>query len=866
MSTLRPPRFWERLLEWALPAGLSGEGTLGDLAERYDRMASHSPLRAQLWYAAQALSVASHHLVRGGPEERMASSTGLVMDVKWSMRMMRRHPAFALAVVGVLGVGLGSSVAVFSVVDGTLRDASWWSEPDRTVAIWPSNRFSFGQMDLYGLEQQVYRAVGGYVESAYALSTPGGESRSVNGMSITPALFREFAARPLLGRGLSDEDAQVGAERVVVVGEGLWRRDLGGRDDVVGTRIEIAGGPATVVGVLSGQRAPGLRSEVWLPHFMDPRDDDFWRQHDLTAVGVLAEGATLVDAGTSLAEYTRRLTDLFPQFFPVGYGEGVASVEPVDQVQQRNIATPLKLLLGGTLVLVLVTALNAGSLLLGRAIQRRRELAVRAALGASRAQVIRQLTVEGVVLSGCALAVGLVFATWSGEWIAGLFVDDFAVARSSILSPTVLLFSSMTAVAAGIVLNGVPVLHFLRSQRARLQVAPNSGALAQRGLVALQASLATMLLISATLLIATVQNLRSVPLGFEPAGVYTMELSPPTNRIETTASARELYERLTAGVRGVRGVEAVGLTGWLPLRTDAPPTPVNVESAPVDPAQAIRAALHRVDAGFFEVMGIAPTSGRLLGTDERARDPSAVLVNESLARQLWPEGFTPGVRVAIDPHAWEEFIPVVGVVPDVRARAITGANGPALYASLAEGPAPSVTLVVRSGDDPEQLLPALRSVVASTDPLVPIRRVAPMAEVVRAAYSTAWVMMGLLVVLAGLATALGTVGIYAVLAHYVASNTKSIGIRMALGAGPARIVGGLLGSGLAVAGIGIVVGGLAAVFSTRLLESMLFEVSRSSPWVYVVAACALLAASALAAALPAVRASRLSPSTVLRAE
>jgi predicted permease len=868
MSGHRPPRWLERILEWTLPSGLSGHGTLGDLAEGFERRALTSAGRARLWYAGQAASILVYRVFTGSGAESSAGNSDLVMDLRWSARSVLKHPGFSFAVVAVLGLGLGTNAAVYSVVDGTLENTSWWSEPDRTVAVWPDNQFSFGQLELYADEQTAYDAVGGYVELAFALRTPDGESQSVNGVLITPELFRALAVQPGLGRALADDDAIFGVEPVVVISEALWRQSFGSDPGIVGRQINVSGGAVTVVGVQgAGGMAPGGRAELWLPLVMDPRDDDFWKAHSHTMVGVLRPGADLDDAEAELMAFTNRLSDLFPMFYPEGWADGVASVARADEAQRRLVATPLLLLFAGTALLLLVTALNVGNLLLGRAIDRRKELAVRASLGAGKGRIVRQLLAEGFVLTALALALGLVTASFGGDWIADLFVEAAVVASSPVLSPAVLTFALGVSVLAWLVLNGVPVVHFLRTHRSGLTVAPDSGATMQRSLVTVQAALATLLLVSATLLVGTVDNLRRVPLGFEPGGLLTVELSPPEDRVASIPVARELYGRLVERAAALPGVEAVGLTGWLPLRAQAPTTPINLQAAPVDPREAPRAPMHMVDPGFFETFDVRPIAGRLLGSEDRALDaPSAVVVNETLARTLWPDGSAVGQLIAIDPHAWNSWAPVVGVVPDIRSGEMTGAIGPALYVSLAESPSRDVTLVVRTAGASAGLAPMLRRAVNEVDPLVPVRSISWMSDVVRAAYAVSWVMMGLLIVLAVLATGLGAIGIYAVLAHHVSLTRREIGVRMALGADPGVVVAGVVRSGLLLAGVGIAIGSVAAAISSRFLEALLFEVSTLAPWAFVAPAVGLAAAAAVAAWIPAARAGRLPPAEVLKSD
>jgi putative ABC transport system permease protein len=867
MSSHHPPRWLERVLERSLPKGLSGQGTVGDLAESFDQRAQQSPMWARLWYARQACSILAYRMVARRDVANRRGDSDLLLDVRWSIRTIIKHPGFSLGIIVVLGLGLGVNVAVFAVLDGTLANTTWWRQPERTVAIWPGNEFSFGQIELYTQEQAAYRAVGGYTELAFALQTANGESQSVNGALITPQIFRELAVQPQLGRALADEDAALGVEPVVVIGDGLWRRVFGADPSIIGRRITISGVPVTVVGVQGvGGLAPGGRAELWFPLVVDPRNDDFWKAQIYRMVGALRPGASLDDAGDDLMRYTRLLSTMFPGFFPVGYGEGVATVTRADEAQRRLIETPLLLLFAGTGVLLLVTALNVGNLLLGRSINRRRELAVRASLGATKGRIVRQLLVEGLALTALALSVGLVTASVAARWIAGLFVTEVVVADSSILSPTVLAFSVGVAALAWLVLNGVPIAHFLRAQHTGLSTVSDTGTSVQRVLVAVQAALATLLLISATLLVATVDHLRQIPLGFDADGLVTIELSPPEDRVASVSSARELYDRVVRRVAAVPSVRAAGLTGWLPLRKQAPTTPINLEAAPLTPREAIRAPMHMVDPGFFDAMGITPLDGRLLNAGDRADAPSAIVVNQTLASMLWPDGSAVGQRIAIDPHAWMSFAPVVGVIPDVRSGEITAPVGPALYVSLAESPSRDVTLIVRTEGAPATLVPTLRRTLREVDALVPIRIVSSMNDVVRAAYATAWVIMGLLIVLAGLATGLGAIGIYAVLTQHVAMHQREIGVRMALGAGPQQVVGDVVQSGLVVAGVGIVIGSGVAAISTRFLESLLFEVSAFAPWAYVASALALSAAAALAAWVPAARAGRLPPAQVLRNE
>ncbi len=898
MSTRRPPRLLEGALESLLPTGLSTEGTLGDLAEEFGYRAASRPLAARLWYAGQTLSLVVYQVIlrkgrhqgqsldsdrspgssqglSGGPSpsgglgesSRASALAAILADVRWALRMIVRHPGFALGVVLVLALGLGANTAVFSVVDGTFRNADWWAEPERALSLSPDAPFSFGQMEMYREETTAYRSVGGYVETAFALALPDGTSRSVNGVGISSDLFAELQAQPILGRSFTQDDSYFGVEAVVVVGTGLWHREFRGDPELIGQRIELSGIPHTVIGIQGpGALAPGGKAELWVPLIVDPRDDDYYRSQNLNAVGILADGATVQDAADELVAFNDGLTAMWPGFYPEGWSDEVERVVPANAEQRRMVSTPLLLLLGGTGLLLIVTALNVGNLLLGRAIQRQRELAVRASIGAGRGRIVGQLLVEGAVLTIPSLALGLMGAALGAPYIADLFVGEAIVAATPVATGPVLLFAGAVGLLAWCVLSGIPVAHFLSQGMSGLRGRTLGGIRVQQVLVSVQAGLATVLLVSATLLVQTVDNLRSVPLGFTPDGMLAVELSPTEDRIANPAAARDFYSRIAEAVEAVPGVQAAGVTGWLPLRTLAPPTPLNPEAAPIIPAEAVKVPMQLVDPGFFEALGVEAVEGRVLNADDQTDMPSAVVVNASLAERLWPEGNALGQRIAIDPHEWDRFVPVVGVIPDIRSGAIQEAAGPAIYTAIAEQPVRDLTVVLRAGGDLGAVAPLVRDAIEAADPLVPVRSVTTMQDVVKSAYAISWIVMGLLGVLAVLATALGAIGIYAVLVQHVAAGRREMGVRMALGAEPGQVVGLVVRSGLMLAGFGILAGSVMAAVGSRLLQSLLFGVSGLAPSAYLAPALTLGVAALLAAWIPALRAGRLAPAEVLRSE
>ncbi len=866
--TVGPWRWLERLLTRILPEGLSGESTLGDLAEEFDRRAATSLTLAHAWYAGQALSLMAYAVVAGNGTHS-GTPQAAVLDLRWTLRSMARHPGFTLGIAAVLGLGFGSNVAVFSVIDGTLQNSSEWSKPGRTYRVWPERNWSFGNLELFREDQTAYRTLGEYMEVAVALADAEGGSRSVNAVRMTPDLFGELDSQPILGRGLEDDDGFFGGERVVVIGAGLWTRAYGADPSIVGSTLMVNGAPTRVVGIQApAGRAPGGRAELWLPLSMDPRDDDYFKAVDKVMIGVTRDGAGPLDAQADLDTFTARLSGMFPTFYPADWAEG-ARVERANAALRRQIEAPLWLLLAGTGLLVVLTALNVGNLLLGRSIDRRRELAIRRSLGAGRGRIVRQLLVEGGVLTALGLGVGLAVAGGGSRSLARLFVDEPIVAAAGVTSPRVLLFGIALAGVAGLVLNAVPVLHFLRTTAgAGAGGTPGgSGLRMQRGLVTGQAAVATALLVSATLFVATVDRLRSVPLGFEAGGITVVELSPPADRVASTEAARAWTERLVERARALPEVRDAGLVSRVPLRHAPRRVGINPEANPEDPREALRAEMHVVDPGFFDVFQVDVVEGRAIDPRDVALDsPSVVVINRAMADAYWPDGDAIGQRIAVDPHAWSRFVPIVGIVEDVRAGDLSGPMSPAFYVSLAEQPSPDISLIVRAEDTAARLAPALGAVVRSVDPLVAVRGVASMTDVVRAAYSTSWVLMGLLGLLAALATVLGALGMYAVLAHHVSSNSRAIGVRMALGAPREAVIAGIVRSGLRSVGLGVALGCIATLAAGRLLESVVVGAAPLAPSTFVMPVVALLGAATAAAWIPAARAGRLAPAEVLRSD
>lgn len=866
MKPRRPPRGLETLLSWRLSADPYGSSTVGDLAEGFaHRQTQGGRAGANLWYVRQVLSLA----VRGtsGRVAETRSQAGwserMVHELATAVRSLRRRPAFTLAVCGVLAAAVAAALAAFSVTAGTFEAARWWAHEERSVLIWPEYPFSRGQLEVLRQETQSFEAVGGILRRPAVVSVTADRPLSAPGVALSVELFAALRHRPLLGRGLLAEDGEPGAEPVVVLAHGLWQRAFGGDPGVVGRTVPVNGTDRRVVGIMPpGAEQPGPGTELWLPLVLDPRDPDFWPARDLTVAAIVREGVPPEAATADVRGVLQGLARRFAFFFRPDFGLD-ATVVPSATRSWDAVATPLLLLLAGSALLLLVAAIDVGNLVLSRSLERGAELKVRVAVGASRWQVVRQILAESALHAGIAgLAGWALGGVVLARRLPEIFPFDALVVALPATDPAVAMFAVAMTAFAWLLVAGIPTLHFLGSTRRA--VAPRArGIVAAHWLVGAQAALATVLLVTAALLVRTVDSLERLPLGFDPAAVTAIAVAPPSAPMSAAALGSR-QEAIRARVAASPGVAAAGWISAVPL-LDAPLTaPVNVEEAPVEVSAAPTAVSVTADPGALEALRIEVIEGRgLTDADDRNGNP-VLLVNETLARTLWPGRPAVGRRIAVDPHDWTRWVTVVGVVRDVRQRDLNFRVQPAFFLPRAQAYTPTMSLVVRTAADAATAAPLVRVALAEIAPGTPAGDGRPLTTIVRDAQGIARVLTSLLGLLAVLATVLGAVGLHGSLAAWVARRRTEIGTRLALGASPRRLSASVLRTGLALTGAGVLAGSLGAIFLARAIRSLLFGVSPLDPIAFLVPALILLATGFVAAAVPALRAAAVPPAQVLR--
>jgi len=812
----------------------------------------------------------------------------LIKDVRHSLRALARQPGFTFVTILTLGLGLGATTAIFSVVRASLLAPLPWSEPDRRVMIWSRWR-GWDKTWVSSAEVRDYRGarslrgVAAWASGQVNL-TGTGEPERVGAGQATANVFDVLGAQPLIGRGFQHgEDLSGTGARVVVLSFSLWHRRFGADPSVVGRTIQIDGAGYEVIGVMPRNfRLPTDFSEdfeepteLWAPLVLDPDPNDRGN-HSFYAAAVLAPGFTAPQASAEVTGIGRAQTaqGLYPkpmQFEPF-------AVSLVDEVLAP--ARPaLALLAAATALLLLIACANVANLLLARLESRRRELAVRTALGAARWHLVRQMLTETLLLG---LAGGLLGAAlaWGGATaVAASGIAGIPRAADVRVDATVLGFAAfaslLTALACGVLPALRPsALSLTDSLKDGAQNA-TSGAGRQRlrnALVVAEMALAVVLLVSAGLVLRSLWALQHVRLGFEPSGVLTLRVALPEATYDTSAKVEQFYADLMNRVRAVPGVTSAGAVRSLPLANTIGDWGLSVEGFVPAPGVNVKGDWQVATDGAFEALGEHLVSGRWFNAADRADSPPVAVVNETLAKMYWKNGDAVGHRIRMGARGESPWITVVGVVGDLQHNGLGSMvkekfyRPHAQFAQVTGFPIRNMTLVVRTSGDPMSLASAVRHEVLLMDPNLPVAAIRPMTDVVASAASTSRFTGLLLGFFATLALTLAAIGIYGVLAYLVSQRTREIGIRIAIGANRAAVLGLVVGRGLWLALGGVAVGLAISFVVARLIGSLLYQVRPIDPVTFIAVPAVLTVVALIASVVPARRAMQVDPITALRTE
>ena len=828
-------------------------------------------------------------------------------DIAFALRLMRKRPAFTALVVATLAIGIGANTAIFTLADATLLRPLPYAnaaELDMVSLSIPAKGdqpavsdmpWSYPKFMTFREIDRAYASSAGVTTMQLTLSGEGAPER-VPAEAVSENYFETLGVKPVLGRFFTGSEPYApGAAPYAVIGEGLWQARFGAQPDALGRTLVLDGVTITVIGVApAGFRGIGGEAELWLPFamatvFIYPEILEADGNHWFEVVARRKPGATTASVASQVAQ----AGSMVAQSHPGGNDWSAVNVPVRSARQDPVVRRSLLVLLGAVTAVLLIACVNVANLLLARATQRSREVAVRRALGATRGQLLAQLLTESLVLSAAGLAAGLVIALWGIDLLATLSPERTAAfgiqggemleLQNLGLNTRVLLYAGFITVLTAGLFGLAPAIQMVRSQATVLREAahgkPPRGALrwlhgGRGALVITEIALALVLLTGATLMVRSFSNLRAVDLGFDPQGVLTFAIDPPANAYPGDQS-RLLQERLIARLSDLPGVQGVGADRCPPLRSCMISVVTRAgertwEFGPGTPGDAPRIGLHAATPQYFETLRIPVLRGRVFGLQDREGTPRVVVINEGAAARLFPGQDPIGQRISVAAAYWnggEETAEIVGVVANVKYSA-PDQEGDALqvYAPALQWSTRGTTFMVRTAGAPEALVPALRAAVLAEAPDVPVYSVKTMTELAADATAKSRFATMLLGIFAIASLVLAAVGIYGVMSFAVAQRTRELGVRMALGARSGTLLRLVLAQGAALLAAGTVLGLLGALLTTHVLRGLLFGVQPTDLLTFVIGVATLSAVALTAVLVPALRAMRNDPMAALRYE
>ena len=806
-------------------------------------------------------------------------------EMQRGARALRKAPGFAAAAIATLALGIGADSATFSVVNAVLLRPLPYSHPESRVMIW-SRWNAFEKTWLSEAEVLDYRRLVPSLKQVAAWSsgqanlTGDGEPVRVGVASITANTFSTLGASLFLGRAFEPSEELQGAGNVAIISHALWQSRFGGDPGALGATLVMDGVPRQIVGIAAPEfRLPTDFGEdaaeptsVWVPLSMNTTTPARGN-HGLYGAGELRPGATAKAASGELDALLRNLTR--EGLYPAAMGMSAFAVPLEDEIL-GGVRPALMLSIGAVSLLLLIACANVANLLLARAEVRQREIAVRAALGAGRSHLLRQLAAESLVLALPASLLGLGVAQIGIKAIVAADVAGIPRAASATLDARVLAFTAVTTLVTTFVFGLAPALRALSLNLT--ETLRDGGGSASIGssrkrlrslLVVGELALSVVLLTGASLLLRSLWALQRVELGFEPRGVLTARVALPRSSYETPEQVVALYRQVVERARSLPGVTSAGVIRMLPLGAQIGDWGLTIEGHPMPPGQGAKGDWQVASDGALEALGERLLRGRPIAVTDTTDSDQVALINETMARTYWPGEDPIGQRFRMGSEG-RPWLSVVGIVRDVRHNGISAPVKEKFYRPHAQfhrssgNPARNMTLVIRTATDPLALAAPLRAAIRELDPTLPLAAIRPMTDVVAAALATPRLAGGLLACFAGLALVLSCVGIYGVLSYLISQRAQEIGIRMAIGADSGRVLRLVLRDGLMLSLAGIGLGTLAAAALVRLAASLLHEVRPHDPATFALVPALLLAVAFVASYLPARRASRVDPLVALR--
>jgi putative ABC transport system permease protein len=795
-------------------------------------------------------------------------------DLRLGFRLLLRAPGFAVTAILTLALGIGATTALFTVVNAVLLEPLPFPDSNKLVQVWRSElpALTYGSASYaryldWRQEQRVFTDLGAWSPRGVTVSGPQGPER-VPGATASASFFKVIGAQPVIGRYFSDDEDRMGAERVIVISEGLWKRRFQQSPGVLGTSVQVDGEQFTIIGV-----APAGFSEVWrldawlaLGRQADPSNRG---SNYLLSFGRLREGMTVEAARRGLADLAAQMSREH------GDDKYTFTARPLHEVITENATRGLWMLLAATSLLLLIACTNVANLLLARAVVRERDLAIRASLGAGRSRLFGQVMGETIALGLLGSVVGIGLAWGLLRIFVSLAPVNFPRLAAITLDAGVLGFSLVVAVAAGVIAGAAPALHLLRSDLNSViraggsrSATAGSARAASRLLVVSEIALALALVTTAGLMVKSLMRLQSQDLGITREPMLTFGVGVPQFVANGNDAVRRFQLEFLEKVRALPGVTHASGISLLPIAFTGNNGPVRRADQTGEndgvPVTEFRIVMDR----YFETMGIPLIAGRAFDDRDRKGNVFVAVVNETLAQRLFPN-LAPAAVVGQQIRLFGTTGPtneVIGVARNVRSRRADMPPDPEVYVSFVQNPTPSMTFAVRAAGDPAALANQIRSAMAQTTPYVALASMRTFEEVVANSTRQSGLLSWLSVIFGVLAAALAILGIYSVMSYTVAQRERELAIRAAVGASRSSLLSMVLREGLVLSGAGIAVGAVIALAASSVLRTLLYDVSARDPMVFVASAAGLAGIALAGYLIPAARAARVEPVTALRSE